>query len=181
MNDPSPFGKNFKIISFPADTRIIPKNSQQTFSLKIPFKGGKKMIGKKLLSALIGITLTVAVTGCPTIYKITLQGSWEVDEYYKNGDEDTQAFNLAFGDYVIKFHPDGDFTETYKAMNIVPITNPGTWDIISNGQQLQLQLVDKGATRTFDILGVTNEELRLYRELGEGGNEELVLEPKEEL
>lgn len=137
------------------------------------------MIGKKLLFFLLGISLTIAVTGCPTVYKITLQGSWEVDEYYKNGVEDTQSFNLAFGDYVIKFHPDGDFTETYKALNLLPVSNPGTWDIINNGTQLQL--VDENATRTFDILSITNDELRLYRELGEGGNEELVLEPKEEL
>lgn len=137
------------------------------------------MIGKKLLFFLLGISLTVAVTGCPTVYKITLQGSWEVDEFYKNGVEDTQSFNLAFGDYVIKFHPDGDFTETYKALNLLPVSNPGTWDIINNGTQLQL--VDENATRTFDILSITNDELRLYRKLGEGGNEELVLEPKEEL
>ena len=137
------------------------------------------MIGKKLLVLLLGITLTIAVIGCPTVYKITLQGSWEVDEYYKNGEENTQAFSLAFGDYVIKFHPDGDFTETYKAMNLLPVTNPGSWEIINNGGQLRL--VDESSTRTFDILRVTNDELRLYRELGEGGNEELVLEPKEEL
>ncbi len=139
------------------------------------------MIGKKLLFVLLGMTLIIATTGCPTVHKITLQGSWEVDEYYKNGEENTQAFNLAFGDYVIKFHPDGDFTETYKAMNIVPITNPGNWDIMNNGPQLRLQLVDESSTRTFDILSITNDELRLYRELGEEGNEELVLEPKEEL
>ena len=137
------------------------------------------MIGKKLLFALLGITLVITVTGCAEIYKITLQGSWEVDEYYKNGEENTQAFNLAFGDYIIKFHPDGDFTETYKAMNLLPVTNPGTWEIINNGKQLQL--VDESTIRTFDILSVTNDEVRLYRELGEGGNEEFLMEPKEEL
>ena len=47
------------------------------------------MIGKKLLCALLGITLVITVTGCPTVYKITLQGSWEVDEYYKNGEENS--------------------------------------------------------------------------------------------
>jgi hypothetical protein len=136
------------------------------------------MIGRKLFFILVGITLTIALTGCAGIYKITLQGSWEVDEYYKNGEENTQSFNLAFGDYVIKFHPDGDFTETYKAINLVPITNPGTWEIINNGGQLRL--VDENTTRTFDILIVTGDELRLSRTLGDGGNEELVLEPKEE-
>jgi hypothetical protein len=137
------------------------------------------MIGKKLLFVLLGITLAITVTGCAEIYKITLQGSWEVDEYYKNGEENTQAFNLAFGDYIIKFHPDGDFTETYKAMNVLPVTNPGTWEIINNGKQLQL--VDGSTIRTFDILSVTNDELRLHRELGEGGNEEFLMEPKEAL
>ena len=137
------------------------------------------MISKKLLFFLLGITLAITVISCAGIYKITLQGSWEVDEYYKNGEENTQAFNLAFGDYVIKFHPDGDFTETYKAMNVLPVTNPGTWEIINNGTQLQL--VDEITTRTFDIVSVTNNELRIYRELGEGGNEEFLMEPKEEL
>jgi hypothetical protein len=137
------------------------------------------MISKKLLFVLLGITLAITVTSCAGIYKITLQGSWEVDEYYKNGEENTQAFNLAFGDYVIKFHPDGYFTETYKAMNVLPVTNPGTWEIINNGKQLQL--VDEITTRTFDILSMTNDELRIYREPGEGGNEEFVMDPKEEL
>ena len=137
------------------------------------------MVGRKLFFTLVGITLTIALTGCAGIYKITLQGSWEVDEYYKNGEENTQSFNLAFGDYVIKFHPDGDFTETYKAMNLVSITNPGTWEIINNGGQLRL--VDENSTRIFGILSVTTNELRLYRELGEGGDEELILETKEEL
>ena len=137
------------------------------------------MIRKKLLFAMLGITLAITVIGCAGIYKITLQGSWEVDEYYKNGEESTQAFNLAFGDYIIKFHPDGDFTETYKAVNVLPVTNPGTWEIINNGKQLQL--VDESTPRTFDILSVTSDELRLYRELGEGGNEEFLMEPKEEL
>jgi hypothetical protein len=138
-----------------------------------------KMIGKKTLFVLLGITLTIAVTGCTGIYKITLQGSWEVDEHYTNGVEDTQAFHLLCGDYIIKFHPDGDFIETYKAMNLVPINNPGTWDIINNGAQLQL--VYENETKKFDIRSITNDELILYRELKEGGNEELVLEPKEEL
>ncbi len=64
-------------------------------------------------------------------------------------------------------------------MNLVPITNPGTWEIINNGGKLRL--VDESSTRIFDILSVTTNELKLYRELGEGGNEELILEPKEEL
>ena len=139
------------------------------------------MVGKKnLLLMLIGITVLITVTSCQMTYEISMQGSWEVDEYYRNGAEDTQSFHLLFGDYVIKFHPDGDFTETYKAANLLPITNPGTWKVINNGGQLKLSLVDENATRTFDIMSVTNDELQLYRTLGDGGDEEFLLEPKEE-
>jgi hypothetical protein len=137
------------------------------------------MLGRKLFITLIGVSVVLAVISCAMVYEISLQGSWEIDEYYKNGADDTQAFHLVFGDYVIKFHPDGDFTETYKAMNLLPVTNPGTWEIINNGSQLRL--IDENITRTFDIMSVTNDELRLYRELGEGGDEELLLEPKEEM
>ena len=138
----------------------------------------RKMIYKKIFF-LLGIILVLALTSCEMVYEISLQGSWEIDEYYRNGEDDTQSFHLVFGDYVIKFHPDGDFTETYKAMNLLPVTNPGTWEIINNGGQLRL--VDENTTRNFDITSVTNDELRLYRELGDGGNEELLLEPKEEM
>ena len=136
------------------------------------------MVGKKFLVVLLGITVALTVTSCQMAYEISLQGSWEVDEYYRNGAEDTQAFHLLFGDYVIKFHPDGDFTETYKAGNLLPLTITGKWEVINNGRQLEL--VDENTTRTFDIMSVTSDELQLYRTLGDGGNEELVLEPKEE-
>ena len=137
------------------------------------------MVGKKLFLMLIGITVVITVTSCQMAYEISLQGSWEVDEYYRNGAEDTQSFHLLFGDYVIKFHPDGDFTETYKAGNLLPITITGKWEVINNGGQLKL--VDENTTRTFDIMSVTSDELQLYRTLGDGGNEELLLEPKEEI
>ena len=136
------------------------------------------MLGKKLFLILIGITVVITVTSCQMAYEISLQGSWEVDEYYRNGAEDTQSFHLLFGDYVIKFHPDGDFTETYKAGNLLPITITGKWEVINNGGQLEL--VDENTTRIFDIMSVTSDELRLSRTLGDGGNEELVLEPKAE-
>ena len=138
------------------------------------------MIGNKFLVVLIGITVALTITSCQMTYEISMQGAWEVDEYYRNGEEDTQSFHLLFGDYVIKFHSDGDFTETYKAANLLPITIPGTWKVINNGGQLKLSLVDENASRTYDIVSVTNDELQLYRTLGDGGNEELLLDPKEE-
>ena len=136
------------------------------------------MLNKKK-AIILAIGMLVLVTSCTQIlYETLIQGRWEVDEYYRNGAEDTQSFYLLFGDYAITFHPDGDFTETYKLGNIVPVTNPGTWELINNGDQVRL--VDQASPRTYNIVSLTQDELRLQRDIGDGNNEELVLEPKAE-
>lgn len=133
----------------------------------------------KKLSLVLLIGALVLVASCVPLYETLIQGEWEVDEYYKNGEEETQAFYLIFGDYVINFHPDGYFTETYMLSQIVPITNSGTWGFINNVQQLSL--VDESSTRIYDVKSLTKAEMRLYRALDEGEYEELVLDPKEEV
>ena len=136
------------------------------------------MLNKKKATILV-VGILVLLTSCKQlVYEPVIERTWEVDEHYTNGVEDTPAFYLLFGDYAITFHPDGDFTETYRLGNIVPVTNPGTWELITNGTQLQL--VDQAATRTFDIMSLTIDELRLRRDVGDGSNEEFVLEPKAE-
>jgi hypothetical protein len=137
-----------------------------------------KMLNKKK-AIILAIGMLVLVSSCTQLlYETLIQGRWEVDEYYRNGAEDTQSFYLLFGDYAITFHPDGDFTETYKLGNIVPVTNPGTWELINNGDQVRL--VDQASPRTYNIVSLTQDELRLQRDTGDGTNEELVLEPKAE-
>ena len=136
------------------------------------------MLNKKR-AIILAIGMLVLVTSCTQIlYETLIQGRWEVDEYYRNGAEDTQSFYLLFGDYAITFHPDGDFTETYKLGNIVPVTNPGTWELINNGDQVRL--VDQASPRTYNIVNLIQDELHLQRDIGDGTNEELVLEPKAE-
>ena len=116
------------------------------------------------------------MSGCIVLYGKLIEGNWQVDTYYKNGEEQNEQFFLAFGDYEITFHSDGEFTETYLALNIVPITNAGTWEIKYNEQKWQLTLVDESQTRIYDIEKLSNKELRLTRELGEGENEEFIME-----
>ena len=132
---------------------------------------------KKATILVVGIL--VLLTSCKQlVYQTLIQGRWEVDEHYSNGVEDTPSFYLLFGDYAITFHPDGDFTETYRLGNIVPVTNPGTWEISTDGAQLQL--VDQASTRMFDIVSLKKDELHLRRDVGDGSSEEFVLEPKAE-
>ena len=135
------------------------------------------MLNKKKATILV-VGILVLLTSCKQlVYEPVIERTWEVDEHYTNGVEDTPAFYLLFGDYAITFHPDGDFTETYKLGNIVPVTNSGTWELINNGYQVRL--VDQASPRTYNIVSLTQDELRLQRDTGDGTNEELVLEPKQ--
>jgi hypothetical protein len=94
-----------------------------------------KMLNKRKATIIV-VGMLVMLTSCKQIlYETLIHGTWEVDEHYSNGVEDTQSFYLIFGDYAITFHPDDDFTETYKLGNIFPVTNPGTWELINNGDQ----------------------------------------------
>ena len=136
------------------------------------------MKSKKLSRVLLMVALALVV-GCVPLYTMLIQGKWEVDEYYKNGKNETTGFYFLFADYVVNFHSDGYFTETYKLSQILPITNSGTWSFINNAQQLRL--VDDSSTRTYDVKRLTKEEMRLYRDLGAGEYEELILDPKKEI
>ena len=83
---------------------------------------------------------------------------------------------IDFVDYEITIHSAGEFTETYRPFNLVLVTIAGTWELKYNEQKWQLTLVDDTQTRIFDIKKVTNKELRLARDLGEGNYEELIME-----
>jgi hypothetical protein len=137
-------------------------------------KKEKTMNKKKVLS--ISLITLLLFSGCIVLYGKLIEGKWQVDTYYKNGEEQTEQFFLAFGDYAITFHSDGEFTETYLLLNVVPVTNGGTWELKYNQQKWQLTLVDESQTRIYDIEKLTSKELRLMRDLGEGGNEEFIME-----
>ena len=116
------------------------------------------------------------VPGCIVIYGKFIESKWQVDTYYKNGEEQTEQFYLLFGDYEITFHSDGEFTETYLALNVLPITNTGTWVIVRDAQQWQLRLNDESSERVFSIIRLTQKEMLLIRNLGGGENEEFIME-----
>lgn len=138
-------------------------------------------MSNRVKAAILVLGVLVMLASCKqALYQTLLPGTWEVDEYYQNGVENTPSFYLLFGDYAITFHPDGDFTETYNLGNIVPVTTSGTWEVSTDGSQLQLVELDKASTRVYTIVRLTQDELRLNRELGDGSREGLVLEPKAE-
>jgi len=124
----------------------------------------------------IALITLLLFSGCIVLYGKLIEGTWKVDTYYRNGDDQTTEFFILFADYEITFHSDGEFTETYHALNVVPITNAGTWEIKYTEQKWQLTLVDESPPRIYAIEKLTNKELLLKRDLGGGENEEFIME-----
>ena len=129
---------------------------------------------KKFFS--VSLIALLVFSGCIVLYGKLIEGTWKVDAYYRDGDDQTSEFNILFADYEITIHADGKFTETFRPLNLAKVTIAGTWELKYNEQQWQLTLVDDTQTRIFDIEKVTNTELRLARDLGEGNYEELIME-----
>ncbi len=78
------------------------------------------MLNKKKAAILV-VSILLLLTCCKQLVNELIHGSWEVDEHYSNGVEDTPSFYLLFGDYAITFHPDGDFTFVDRITLVIPI------------------------------------------------------------
>ena len=119
-------------------------------------------------------------SGCKPIYQQFIQGAWKVDTYYYDGKDQTSTFLLAQKDYRITFHSDGDYTETYTVI-ILPMTVSGTWEIErkQDGKlgEFQMKLSDNSQVRTFVIKKISKDTIDIYRDRGDGHNEEFILEP----
>ena len=117
--------------------------------------------------------------GCKPMYQQLIQGDWKVDTYKYDGADQTSSFLLAHNSYKIVFHSDGDFTETYTF--IFPISVTGTWEIQRKPDgkigEFQLQLIDNGGQRTYEIKKISKGTIDIYHDLGNGHNEEFFLEP----
>lgn len=112
-------------------------------------------------------------------YEKSVVGTWKVDSWYKNGDDQTTEFLVAFYHYQITFHADGDFTEEYQTSIIIPITITitGTWEITGKPGAFLFQLTDERQVRLFTIKKITKDTIDIYRDLDGGNNEEFILEP----
>ena len=115
-------------------------------------------------------------------YEKNIVGTWKVDSWFKNGEDKTTEFLVAFYHYQITFHDDGYFTEEYQTSMFIPIpiTISGTWEITGKPGAFQLQLTDETQVRVFNIEKITKDTVDMYRDLGGGDNEEFFLEPMPE-
>jgi hypothetical protein len=134
---------------------------------------------KKLVWCCAAVALLM-LSGCKPVYEKRIQGTWKVDTYLYNNVDDTADFLILQEDYTITFYENNDFVEEYNALKLLPVTNTGTWVIEKkpNGKigEYQLRLTDDGV-RIFDIKKISKDEIDIYREIGDGNNQEFSLEP----
>jgi hypothetical protein len=112
-------------------------------------------------------------------YLVLYCGCPASDSWYKNGEDQTTEFLVAFYHYRITFHSDGYFTEEYQTSILLPITITitGTWEVTGKPGAFQLQLTDESQVRIFNIKKLTKNTVDIYRDLGGSDNEEFFLEP----
>ena len=137
---------------------------------------------KKLVWCCAAVSLLM-LSGCKPIYEKMIEGTWKLDTYLYNNADDTENFLVLKKDYTITFYDNNDFVEAYKAGFIVyvDVTNPGEWviDKKPDGKigEFQLRLTDDDGVRIYDIKEISKDRIDIYRDLGDGNSEELILEP----
>ncbi len=107
---------------------------------------------KKTLAACIIILLTFS--GCKkAITSLTMIGTWSVAKYYNNGYEATAFFQALYVNYRIKFETNGHSTETATVGGNYTV-NEGPWQLINNGNDLELTNQSNNSKRYFHIIEI---------------------------
>ncbi len=104
--------------------------------------------------AIIICALALTISSCKKeVTKLTMVGSWTVDSYYENDNDQTTVFKAAYVDYKIVFDGSNYFIETYKFAGI-NVTNAGQWKLLNDAVDLQMTNQADNSVRTFRILEI---------------------------
>jgi len=119
------------------------------------------MMKKLILFASILLTLASCKK---TVETFKLEGTWHVDSYYENGNDNTTAFKAVYNDYKIKYDASNNYIETYSLAG-VKITNAGTWSLSSDGNYLELTNQADNSKRSLHIIEIKASSAK-YTESG---------------
>ncbi len=118
-----------------------------------------------LAATIVGITVLESCKKYeegPTISfrsrKERVANTWKVEKYMVGGNDQTTSFNNTNPNYKIKLEKDGVAQLSYSAFGL-NTTIDGTWDLITNDEELQTKFGNTTATST--ILKLKEKELWL--------------------
>lgn len=94
---------------------------------------------KTLLIAVLSLLVFASCNKYPEGPKLSLRtkkerlaNSWRVTYYSENGVDKTTDFNNTFVNYNIVIEKSGNYTVTYRFLNVSDYVETGTWDFISS-------------------------------------------------
>ena len=117
---------------------------------------------KKGIILLIAVIMVAGLSSCKKAMlnnlKTYLSITWKISQYTKNENDSTTAFHVIRPDYQIIFGRDGNYTESFKSLNI-PIAVNGSWEFLDDGARLML--TDNSTARNFEVNELKEDKLTL--------------------
>ncbi len=120
---------------------------------------------KKIFFLFAAIT-ALTITSCKQqVEEYNMIGTWKIDSYYENGNDQTTLFKSVFVNYLLTFNISGTYLETYTALGI-DVTKGGPWELINNGDDLKLTNQVDSNVRYFHIIEINPNSSKVSEDSG---------------
>jgi hypothetical protein len=93
--------------------------------------------------------------------KERLSNTWKIDQYFENGVNKTADANNVLKDYNLTIDKSGSYSLTYKLFSILSVSESGTWDFVSNNENVLFTKTSPSpvSTTEWSILKLKENEL----------------------
>lgn len=107
-----------------------------------------------------------------------LSNSWKIAQALENDLDKTSDYQFAFTDYNLIIEEDGDYSFSYKALGILPVSETGKWSFNDDKTKVIFDPSSNNNTNNeWKILKLMEEEVWLIDEENNGNTLELHLIP----
>lgn len=116
---------------------------------------------KKLALILMVMVAGLSITSCNKIVENKIDGTYRADRVFKNGNDNTQAFNLAFPNYKLVLADGGTYVISYTLFGTL-ISESGSWEVTEGGKKVVIVPADTSkASSTWVITERKKDSLKV--------------------
>jgi hypothetical protein len=138
-------------------TTLSVPSTQNSSKLKDRLKGKISILALALLLS----AFFFSFSSCKkTLQSFRMLGTWEIENYYVDGNDQTAAFKAFWVDYKIMFDVAGNYIET-ATVGGVPLTVAGTWKVSDDGNSFELTNQADETKRNFNIIEVKSGKAKI--------------------